>query len=58
MYAMTVSRPGLAYPLSFLSRFLTNATDEHLRTAKQAAAYLSHSQGLAIEYRIESTSHQ
>jgi hypothetical protein len=55
MHAMNVSRPDLAYPLSVLSRFLTNPTDEHLREVKRAAAYLSHSSNLAIEYRIDST---
>jgi transposase InsO family protein len=55
MHTMNVSRPDLAYPLSVLSRFLTNPTDEHLREVKRAAAYLSHSSNLAIEYRIDST---
>jgi hypothetical protein len=50
-HAMNVCRRGLAYPVSVLSPFLANPTDEHLREVKGAAAYLSHSRQLIIEYR-------
>jgi hypothetical protein len=55
MHTMNVSRPDLAYPLSVLSCFLTNPTDEHLREVKRVAVYLSHLSNLAIEYRIDLT---
>ena len=50
IYAMTVSRPNVAYALSALSRFLMNLDDEHLHDAQRAGRYLFESKRFALRF--------
>jgi len=50
MYAMTQTRPDLAFPVSLLSRFATNPSAAHMGAAKRVLRYLKHTRDLRITY--------
>jgi len=50
MYAMTQTRPNLAFPVSLLSRFAINLSTAHIGAAKRVLKYLKYTQHLGITY--------
>ena len=50
MYAMTGTRPDIAFAVSYLGRFAHAPTTAHLTAAKRVLAYLIHSRNLGIVY--------
>ena len=51
MFAMTQTRPDLAYAESTLSRFNSNPSQGHLKAAKRVVRYLKGTRNLGITYR-------
>jgi hypothetical protein len=50
MYAMTQTRPDIAFSVQWLSRQLQQPTTAHLKAAKKLLSYLYSTQELAIQY--------
>ena len=50
MYAMTQTRPDLAYTLSVLSRFNHNPSLQHIKAAKRMLRYMQGTRFLGISY--------
>ena len=50
MYAMTQTRPDLAYTLSILSRFNHNPSLQHIKAAKRMLRYMQGTRFLGISY--------
>lgn len=50
MYAMTSTRPDLAFAASVLSRFGSNPGPQHWRAAKRVLQYLNHTSDYSITY--------
>lgn len=50
MYAMTATRPDLAFTVSRLSKFNANPTTKHMESAKRALRYLKHTSNLGLLY--------
>src|SRR5690606_6274732 len=51
MYAMTCTRPDLAFTVSHLSQFSANPTFEHLKALKRVFHYLQKTKSYALEYK-------
>lgn len=56
MYAMTCTRPDLAFTMSRLSKFCSNPSAIHIRAARHALRYLQSTKNTGITYR-KSTTH-
>jgi len=50
MYAMVCTRPDLAYPLSVVSRFMSNPGREHWKAVKRIFRYLKGTQEIGLMY--------
>jgi hypothetical protein len=50
MYAMTQTRPDLAFPVSFLSQFLHNPGPTHIKAARRILRYLKQTLTLGITF--------
>ena len=50
MYAMTQTRPDLAYAVSFLSQFLQNPGPIHIKAAQRVLRYLKQTKNIGITY--------
>lgn len=51
MYAMTCTRPDLAFTMSHLSQFSSKPTYEHMKALKRVYHYLQKTKSLALVYR-------
>jgi hypothetical protein len=51
MYAMLGTRPNLAYAVSFVSRFASNLTDDHLTAVKWIFRYLKGTSTMSLVYQ-------
>jgi len=51
MYAMTQTRPDLAFPVSILSRFACNPSAAHIGAAKRVIRYLKYTRNHGITYQ-------
>ena len=51
MYAMTQTRPDLAYSIAYLSRYLNSPTELLFKAVKRVFRYLIHTIDLSITYQ-------